>query len=211
MLSLPRKTDQPASHISEDMDHDTRDQSDRTSPPIKIPTQEEVEAMKEAMTAMLQSNPEYMDTMMQLYRQPDLESKPKNLFFYGSLMDPDVIRVIADTSVEPQLHKASIHGFRLKMWGVYPTLVPGDAGDTVQGVYWQAENHRQLGLLQRYETHRYKPASCSISLEKDGSTIDDGLTFMWAGDPASSELKDGEFLLERYQLYFKPDAFKRKV
>lgn len=167
--------------------------------------------MKKAMMEMLESNSEYMNTILHLYRQPDLESKPKILFFYGSLMDPDVIRVIAETSTEPELHKASIHGFKLKMWGFYPTVVPGDTEDTVHGVYWQAENNRQLGLLQRYETHRYRPATCSIHVEKDGSIIEDGLTFVWASDPGSSELKDGEFLLERYQLYFKPDAFKRKA
>ncbi|KAJ0121128.1 hypothetical protein J7T55_008290 [Diaporthe amygdali] len=193
------------------MDNSTRDQPDRASPPLEIPTQEEQEAMKKAMMEMLESNPEYMNTILHLYRQPDLESKPKNLFFYGSLMDPDVIRVIAETSTEPDLHKASIHGFKLKMWGFYPTLVPGDIEDTVHGVYWQAENNRQLSLLQRYETHRYRPATCSIHVEKDGSIIEDGLTFVWASDPGSSELKDGEFLLERYQLYFKPDAFKRKA
>lgn len=193
------------------MDDSTRDQPDRASPPLEIPTFEEQEAMKEAMMKMPQAQPEYMDMIMNLYRQPDLASEPKNLFFYGSLMDPDVIRVITETSTEPELHKASIHGFKLKMWGFYPTLVPGNTGDTVHGVYWQAENNRQLGLLQRYETHRYKPAPCSIHIEKDGCIIEDGLTFVWAGDPESNELKAGEFLLERYQLYFKPDAFKREV
>lgn len=193
------------------MDNSTREQPDRASPPLKIPTFEKQEAMKEAVMKMPQAQPEYMDMIMNLYRQPDLNSKPKNLFFYGSLMDPDVVRVIAETSTEPELHNASIHGFKLKMWGFYPTLVPGNTGDTVHGVLWQTENDRQLGLLQRYETHRYKPATCSIHVEKDGSIVEDGLTFVWAGDPESNELKDGEFLLERYQLYFKPDAFKRKV
>lgn len=120
--------------------------------------------MKEAMMKMSEANPEYMNTILHLYRQPHPESKPKRLFFYGSLMDPDVVRVIAETSTEPELHKASIHGFKVNMWGFYPTLVPGDAGHTVHGVYWQVENDRQLGLLQRYETHRYKPATCSIHI-----------------------------------------------
>lgn len=193
------------------MDDSGRTQPDRASPPLEIPTLEEVEAMKEAMMEMPESNPDYMNTIMHLYRQPDPESRPQNLFFYGSLMDPDVIRVITETSTEPKLHKASIHGFKVKLWGFYPTLVPGNTKDIVYGVYWQAENNRQLGLLQRYETHRYKLATCSIYIEKDGSNISNGLTFMWAGDPGSSELKDGEFLLERYQLYFKPDDFKRNI
>lgn len=204
------------------MDHNTRDQPDKASPRLDCSTLETLEAFEKQVETFIgnvetsiekeemlldilngsRSNTDYRNTIM----QP--ESKPKNLFFYGSLMDPDFLRVISGTSVKPELYKASIHGFKLKMWGCYPTLVPGDAGDTVQGVYWQAENDRQLGLLQRYETHRYKPAPCSIHVEKDGSIIDEGLTFVCAGDLGSSELDDGEFSLERYQLYFKPDAFK---
>lgn len=193
------------------MDNSTHGLPDRAFPPLEIPTLEEQEAMKEAMMDMPEANPEYMNTIMHLYRHPDPGSKPKDLFFYGSLMDPDVIRAITEISTEPVVHKALIHGFKLKMWGFYPTLIPGHAKDTVHGVYWQSLNDRQLGLLQRYETHRYKLARCSIYVEKDGRTIDDGLTFVWAGDPGSSELKDGEFSLERYQLYFKPDAFKQKA
>lgn len=64
------------------------------------------------------------------------------------------------------------------MWGVYPTLVPGPAGDTVQAVHWQAENRRQIDLIQRYETHRCKPATCVFSVEGDGRMIEDGLTFV---------------------------------
>jgi hypothetical protein len=50
-----------------------------------------------------------------------------------------------------------------------------------------------------------------ISVEGDGHTVEDGLTFVWAGDPASNELTDVEFLLERYQLYFRHDIFRPKA
>lgn len=195
------------------MDQEARDKPDEASTaPEPPPCNEWDESDDEAMVQMLRSNPVYMDSVTRLWRQADpseTTSSPPTFFFYGSLMDPDVLRVIAVTSAEPELHKASIKGFKLKMWGFYPTLIPGSADDTVQGMYWQAENTRQRDLLQRYETHRYKPVPCEISIEGEGRTIENGLTFVWAGDPASNELKDGEFLLERYQLYFKPDAFKR--
>lgn len=201
------------------MDQETRDKPDEAStapesPPYDKWDESEAEAHKEAMMQMLRSNTAYMDSVTRLWRQPDPEETTSNspsFFFYGSLMDPDVVRVIAGTSAEPELHKASIKGFKLKMWGFYPTLVPGSVEDTVQGMYWQAENTRQRDLIQRYETHRYKPAPCEISVDGDRRTIENGLTFVWAGDPASNELKDGEFLLERYQLYFKPDIFKRNA
>lgn len=132
------------------------------------------------------------------------------MFFYGSLMDPDVLRFIAQTPAAPELHKASIRGFKLKMWGPYPALIPGEPKDAVQGVYWRSEDDGQLDLLQQYETDVYRPAACAIRAGEDGSTIRDGLAFVWAGDPASDELHDGEFSLEMYQLYFKPDSFKRE-
>lgn len=175
------------------------------------------QAHNEVMLEMLRSNTAHANPRpVRLPQHPNpgagASSGPPSFFFYGSLMDPDVVRVIAETpAAEPQLHRASIRGFRLRKWGVYPTLVPGSAEDAVQGVYWQAENTRQVDLLQRYETCQYTPATCVISVEGEGRTIEDGLTFVWAGDPASNELTDGEFSLERYQLYFKPDIFKRKA
>lgn len=193
------------------MDQETHDKPDEASSAPESPRYEEwdenkAEEHKEAMMQMLRSNPAYVESVTRLWRDPNPDetaSDPPSFFFYGSLMDPDVVRVIAETSAEPELHKASVKGFRLKMWGFYPTLVPGGLEDTVQGMCWRAENSRQRDRLQRYETHRYKPAPCEISVEGgDGRTVESGLTFVWAGDPASSELKDGEFLLERYQLYF---------
>lgn len=87
------------------------------------------------MLDMLRSNTAHMDSVTRLYRGPD-----PDFFFYGSLMDPDAVRVTAGISAaKPQLHTALIRGFKLKMWGVYPALVPGPAGDTVQGVPWHAE------------------------------------------------------------------------
>jgi hypothetical protein len=174
----------------------------RTSPrlPVETPTREEVEAIKATALEIPGTNIEYMDTIMHLYREPDPEPKPKHLFFYGSLTDPDVVRAIVGTPTgpAPELHKASVRGFRLKTWGDsgsshQPALVPCSeqaAGGTVHGVYWRADNDRQLGLLQRYATHRYKLAASSIHVEEDGSTIEDGLTFVWVGDLGSRELKD---------------------
>lgn len=64
--------------------------------------------MKEDMIKVLQSQPEHIKMIMYLYRQPDVASKLKNLFFYGSLMDPDIARVVANPSMIPDLVKASI-------------------------------------------------------------------------------------------------------
>ncbi|ROV94214.1 hypothetical protein VSDG_05689 [Cytospora chrysosperma] len=145
-----------------------------------------------------------MDSVTRLYRGPD-----PDFFFYGSLMGPDTARFIADISAaEPQLHlhTASIRGSSGRCGGSIRPSVPGPPGTRSR-----ARNRRQIDLIQRYETHRYKPAKCVISVEGDGRMIEDGLMFVWAGDPASNELTDVEFLLEKYQLDFKHDIFRPKA
>lgn len=111
------------------MDQDTRKKPDGASPASNSPRlgnmwdASQMEAHKEAMIELLRSNTAYMDSGMRLYRQPDAgasaSSRLPNLSFYGSLMDPDVVQSIAGPSVEPKLHKASIRGYKLKMWGIY--------------------------------------------------------------------------------------------
>lgn len=60
---------------------------------------------------------------------------------------------------------------------------------------------QQLSLLQQYETSRYKLAVYPIHIEDDRGIIEEKLVFVEAGDPkASSELKDRELSLGRYQL-----------
>lgn len=197
------------------------------SPPrkLKIRSFENVKALTEALTKALtmtepsQSDPADMPTNATASASPTLnppanvDPKPKkpSFFFYGSLMDPDVLYFIARTSAtDPQLHKASIRGYKMKKWGCYPTLVPAeDADAVVHGVYWQAEDEGQLALLQRYETNRYRPATCEIRVEGDGRVLGDGVVFVWAGDKESRELVDGGFSLEEYRLLYKPDVFKR--
>lgn len=104
--------------------------------------------------------------------------------------------------------KASITGFKMKMWGPYPTLVPGSASEQVHGILWQAENLQQLQYLQKYETEKYKDVRCKIRVE-DGRRMVDGVAFVWAGNPRSRELTGGKFSLKHYQLYNKSDLFRR--
>lgn len=126
-------------------------------------------------------------------------------------MDSDVLRITARTAGEPKLVKASIAGFKMKMWGPYPTLVPGKSSEQVDGMLWQAENVRQLQYLQDYETNKYKSVKCKIRLEEGEriGRIEDGVAFVWAGNPRSRELTDGKFSLEHYQLYNKSNYFRR--
>ncbi|KAG8157865.1 hypothetical protein KVR01_012137 [Diaporthe batatas] len=138
--------------------------------------------------------------------------QPGKFFFYGSLMDPDVLYAITRSSAEPVLHKATIRGHKMKKWGSYPALIPGGAGDVVDGVYWEAEDAGQSALLQHYETNMYRPVACTIRVEKGdgGVVVEDGLVFVWAGNAGSEELEEGGFSLEEYRLHHKPYMFVPK-
>ncbi|PVI03637.1 hypothetical protein DM02DRAFT_625690 [Periconia macrospinosa] len=153
-------------------------------------------------------------------RNPNEKAEPPSftphyMFFYGSLMDPDVLRTIANLPSPPTTKKGSIKGFTMKMWSVYPTLIPTTNSNnteevpTIPGVLWKVETEEQFQRLAAYETSAYTSCACAVVLEETGETVTDCRTFCWAGDVESSELRDGRFDLEWYQRHFKPAIFKR--
>ncbi|KAK7964454.1 hypothetical protein PG996_007849 [Apiospora saccharicola] len=146
--------------------------------------------------------------------------RPRHFFFYGTLMDPEVYQTVTKSPEAPAMRKGRITGFRMKMWGIYPTLVqvvPGSSAgpeaetDTrITGTYCMVDSHVHLDNLQYYETTKYKPVDCTIMTE-EGEELTNCATFGWAGDPDSAELEDGVFDFERYQKYFKPSVVKRSA
>ncbi|PGH01713.1 hypothetical protein GX51_05029 [Blastomyces parvus] len=160
--------------------------------------------------------------------QIDPPWKPTYLFVYGSLMDSDVLQhVLALPNPPLPLRPARLKNYKMKMWGVYPTLIPRpsisngtqtaegesvDDGDAIPGKLYLVDHPAQFTLLEIYETNAYTWHRCVVEYtDDDGSTStteQSGLecrTFVWAGDPDSPELSDGPaFDLERYQKHFKP-------
>jgi hypothetical protein len=118
-------------------------------------------------------------------------------------MDPEVLQTIANHPFPPILHHGYITGFQVKMWGIYPTVVPSDnSNHKVHGMFWNVPKARQVVSLAEYETEAYKVTPVIIYTE-DGSVITEGRTFCWAGDLNSTDLSDGNFDLATYQMYFK--------
>jgi gamma-glutamylcyclotransferase (GGCT)/AIG2-like uncharacterized protein YtfP len=128
--------------------------------------------------------------------------EPTPFFFYGSLMDPEVLQSVLGLPETPELQRGAIHHFKIKMWGIYPALVKAEGG-IVEGMVWTVQTEEQLQQLQNYETSAYTPSYCIVDLA-DGGRIDFARTFRWNGDPDSRELEDGAFDIGRYQKYFKP-------
>ena len=133
---------------------------------------------------------------------------PFHMFFYGSLMDPEVLQAILNLPELPTTRPATIFGFRIKMWGIYPALIPCHSG-TVTGTVWKVTSEAHFDRLAAYETVAYKWDECDAVLE-DGEVLGNCRTFCWAGQPNSKELEDGSFDLERYQKYFKSSVTRRR-
>ncbi|KAH8588147.1 hypothetical protein B0O99DRAFT_601048 [Bisporella sp. PMI_857] len=132
---------------------------------------------------------------------------PCFMFFYGSLMDPDVLQSVLGLSDVPRLRKGTIKGFRMKMWGIYPAILDDQEGE-VTGMIWKCDQESHFLRLQGYETKAYTWTYCDVNLE-DGGILGLCRTFCWAGDVNSKDLDDGSFDLLRYQKYFKASIVRK--
>lgn len=133
------------------------------------------------------------------YTEPRFQ--PCHMFFYGSLMDPEVLQAILGLPELPTIRRGSITGFSIKMRGIYPALIRNKNG-RVSGTVWEVISEAQFLRLAAYETCVYTWCECDVELY-DGELLHNCRTFYWSGDPDSKELEDGSFDLERYQKYFK--------
>ncbi|KAF2761508.1 hypothetical protein EJ05DRAFT_496421 [Pseudovirgaria hyperparasitica] len=138
----------------------------------------------------------------------DRPFQPCYMFFYGSLMDPEVIQAVLSLADLPTTRSATISGFQIKMWGIYPALVPSTSG-AVTGVVWKVDSEKHFERLAAYETSAYDWLECEAMLG-DGTVLPRCRTFCWAGRPDSNELEEGHFDLQRYQRYFKPSVTRRR-
>lgn len=134
----------------------------------------------------------------------ELPFKPCHVFFYGSLMDAQVLQTVAQLANPPPIRRGLVRGFRVKMWGIYPTVIPDKHG-VVAGTVWHMDDPSHLPRLQEYETRAYKLCDCEVELE-EGHRLLASKIFCWAGETDSPELEEGVFDFERYQKYFKPSV-----
>jgi hypothetical protein len=126
-------------------------------------------------------------------------------------MDPEVLQTVLNLPQLPVVQEGYITGFRIKLWGIYPTLVPSmDDSSRIYGRFWNVTQTNDVVRLTQYETDAYKMASVTIRGKMDGASIviPGGRTFCWAGKEDSPELKEGNFDLERYQKHFKSSVVR---
>jgi len=132
---------------------------------------------------------------------PKVPFTPCYMFFYGSLMDIDILQLIAGLKSSPTMAPATITGFRMRMWGPFPTIIKAETGK-VTGTYWKCDQEDHFQRLKAYETNAYSWCFCDAETE-DGKVLKGCRTFCWRGNPESDELEDGKFDLAHYQKYTK--------
>jgi gamma-glutamylcyclotransferase (GGCT)/AIG2-like uncharacterized protein YtfP len=136
------------------------------------------------------------------YPGPEPPFTPCNFFFYGSLMDSEVLQTILDLPSLPVYKTAFLSGLKIKMWSIYPTLIPSATYGKTQGMIWKVESAEHFSRLREYETRAYRACECEVEL-RDSEILRSCMTFCWAENPESQELSEGAFGLDMYQRYFK--------
>jgi gamma-glutamylcyclotransferase (GGCT)/AIG2-like uncharacterized protein YtfP len=137
--------------------------------------------------------------------QPDLENwTPSPLFFYGSLMDSDMLCHIASPESTPILSTASIKRLKTKLWGLCPAIVPTSHNeDVVCDKMWVCKEKKQFQALECFEGPTY--TVCPVEMVLEDETKIRGWSFCWKGDAQSCELEDGEFDMQMWKERYKPN------
>ena len=135
-------------------------------------------------------------------------------------MDPSFLaEVLALPSHRrPKMRPAKMVGYAVKLWGQYPALLDGEAGQEVYGMAWRVREKKDAVRLAEYETRAYRPAPCLIELTTDEGGDDDDDDYNNSGksgfvggkgtvlqghafkfrDGNESELREGSFDLKNW-------------
>ncbi|KAG8896199.1 hypothetical protein FRB99_009019, partial [Tulasnella sp. 403] len=130
--------------------------------------------------------------------------QPRLCFFYGTLMLPHILRQVLRMDDLPSLTNARLRGYKMKMWGPYPTLLPLESdeasGDVevppIRGRVYLVTQSAHIRSLERYETENYRLVECELEVEEQVSEGASeyhwvkrrGWTFIW--NSYEDELED---------------------
>ncbi|KAJ5748398.1 uncharacterized protein N7511_010094 [Penicillium nucicola] len=117
-------------------------------------------------------------------------------FFYGTLQHPTLLKNILDLSENPVLRPAYLDGYKTKLWGSYPALLPGRPHDTVQGSIYEVMCVEHAERLANYETNSYATQTCEVRFGEDKNSVyTEGVCFLFVGN--ERDLVEGGFDLQQ--------------
>ncbi|KAI2481522.1 AIG2 multi-domain protein [Pyrenophora tritici-repentis] len=132
--------------------------------------------------------------------------QPQPMFFYGTLQAPEILAFVLNLQDLLALKPATIKGYKMKMIGVYPTLIPnGSEEDIVQGFVWDVQTEEMFERLVEYETDMYKWEVCKAETQgrqEETAVVEDCRVFIWGGEKDSALLQEGTFDLGDYKRKF---------
>lgn len=127
-------------------------------------------------------------------------------FFYGTLIDPEVLHTVIRRSLAPgDRRSAVLRGFRrvFRRGAGYPVLVP-DRACEVEGVVVAGLDRRDAALLSAFEGAEYRAALLPVRLKTD--RVIHARVFLPApGCPTTAE----EWTLEEWRSRFRRDFLRR--
>ncbi|RWA06622.1 hypothetical protein EKO27_g8485 [Xylaria grammica] len=125
--------------------------------------------------------------------------KPCHMFFYGTLMDPDVLQHVTRYPTKPVMRPGWITGFKPKM--------ASESSIKIHGMFWKVEDYQYSWALQQYETSAYRGYWCRIHVEGNSQILENSVVFVWAKKPQNPDLMDGVFDLTKWQKTHKASLF----
>ncbi|KAJ5294594.1 hypothetical protein N7508_009415 [Penicillium antarcticum] len=101
-------------------------------------------------------------------------------FFYGTLHNSTLLTSILDLTEDPVLRPAYLDGYKTKLWGSYPTLLPKEPRVTGQGSVYGVMSVEHVERLATYETNSYATMACELRFEENGDSVyDEGVLFFF--------------------------------
>jgi hypothetical protein len=124
------------------------------------------------------------------------------LFFFGTLVDPDILGLVIGRPVEPgELEPARLFGFRrVRVQGAsYPMLVPDPAG-RVEGRLWRGGTAEERARLDAYEGPGYRLEPVVV----ETASGDRAAALVYQAVPGALRPTDEAWDLASWQARFKP-------
>ena len=118
---------------------------------------------------------------------PRQDEYPVWYFFYGRLLEPELLKRQLGLTKEPVYRPAQIQGAKMRSWQAkYKAVIDGSEDDFVGGDAFLVENAEWEDSLRFFETDMYEVVRCGIQMmDGEGEEVF-GLVFRFCG--ANSEL-----------------------
>lgn len=115
---------------------------------------------------------------------PQQHQYPVWYFFYGRLLDPDLLQRQLNLPSPPIYRPARISRAKMRSWrNKYKAVTDGDEHDIAEGGAFLVEDAEQEDSLRFFETDMYEVVRCRIEMV-DEDEIVPGLVFRFCGPPS---------------------------